>query len=62
MEVGTDYQPHLIDEKTEGEKFGQGHPVGLGVPSVFPGHGFVQLPTGSGRVGVRGERRGLELR
>lgn len=34
----------------------------MGIPSVFPGRCFVQLPIGSGGVGISGERCGLELR
>lgn len=32
------------------------------IPCVFPGQCFVQLPIGSGGVGISGERCGLELR
>lgn len=62
MEAGTEYQPHITDEKTEGETLSQGHPAVVRVTFASPGRCFVQLSVWSGEAGVRGGGRGLGLR
>lgn len=62
MEAGTEYQPHITHENTEGETLGQGHPAVVGVTLASPGRCFVQLPIGSRETGVPGGGGGLGLR
>lgn len=51
IEAGTEYQPHLPDEKTEGETLSQAHTAGAVITSSFSRAYFVQLRLGAEGLG-----------